>query len=205
MGTLKGTILKVIVLVIVFISVIALYFTFNHKEPQLPEEHLEVATLPVITMHYNNTELNALHGYTSPMEARYMRSVVTPLNSDRQLTISIHRYDNNIAGIAYEVRSLDTTRLIENVALDEWQVNDSTVTAVLDISSIPDKDEEYLLIIKLTTEKHGSIYYYSGIMEQTDIAMTSFHFTASVDASMDSRSPSDKVNFFGELMKINWL
>lgn len=35
----------------------------------------------------------------------------------------------------------------------------------------------------------------SGIMEQTDIAMTSFHFTASVDASMDSRSPSDKVNF----------
>lgn len=168
MGTLKGTILKVIVLVIVFISVIALYFTFNHKEPQLPEEHLEVATLPVITMHYNNTELNALHGYTSPMEARYMRSVVTPLNSDRQLTISIHRYDNNIAGIAYEVRSLDTTRLIEDVALDEWQVNDSTVTAVLDISSIPDKDEEYLLIIKLTTEKHGSIYYYSGIMEQTE-------------------------------------
>ena len=45
----------------------------------------------------------------------------------------------------------------------------------------------------------------SGIMEQTDMAMTSFHFTASVDASMDNRSPSDKVNFFGELMKINWL
>ena len=43
------------------------------------------------------------------------------------------------------------------------------------------------------------------MMEQTDMAITSFHFTASVDASMESFNPRDSVNFFGELIKINWL
>ena len=168
MKTIKGTILKIVVFLLIFISVAALYFTLNHKEPSLPEENLDTATLPVITMHYDGLEFNALHGYTSPMEAQYMRDVITPLSSDRQLSISIYRYDNNIVGISYEVRSLDTARLIEDVALEEWQVNDSDVTAVLDISTIPEKDEEYLLIIKLTTEKHGNIYYYSRIMEQSE-------------------------------------
>lgn len=168
MKTIKGTILKIVVFLLIFISVAALYFTLNHKEPSLPEENLDTATLPVITMHYDGLEFNALHGYTSPMEAQYMRDVITPLSSDRQLSISIYRYDNNIVGISYEVRSLDTARLIEDVSLEEWQVNDSDVTAVLDISTIPEKDEEYLLIIKLTTEKHGNIYYYSRIMEQSE-------------------------------------
>lgn len=168
MKTIKGTILKIVVFLLIFISVAALYFTLNHKEPSLPEENLDTATLPVITMHYDDLEFNALHGYTSPMEAQYMRDVITPLSSDRQLSISIYRYDNNIVGISYEVRSLDTSRLIEDVSLEEWQVNDSDVTAVLDISTIPEKDEEYLLIIKLTTEKHGNIYYYSRIMEQSE-------------------------------------
>lgn len=168
MNTIKGTILKIVVFLLIFISIAALYFTLNHKEPSLPEENLDTATLPVITMHYDGLEFNALHGYTSPMEAQYMRDVITPLSSDRQLSISIYRYDNNIVGISYEVRSLDTSRLIEDVSLEEWQVNDSDVTAVLDISTIPEKDEEYLLIIKLTTEKHGNIYYYSRIMEQSE-------------------------------------
>lgn len=164
----KELTLKIIVLLLVFCSVIALYFFLTHKEPVSPAENLDIATLPVVTMHYDSLELNALHGYTSPMEAKYMKEVVTPLESDRTLDISIHRYGNNIAGISYEVRSLDTSRLIENVNLDSWQVKDDIVNASLDISRIPEKDSEYLLIINLTTELHGDIHYYSRIIEQTD-------------------------------------
>ncbi len=168
MKTLKGIIIKCAVLLVIFTAVIALYFVLNHEEPELPEENLETATLPVITMHYENLELNVLHGYTNAMEAQYMRDVITPISADRKLNISIYRYDNNIAGISYELRSLDTARLIENVALEQWDVNDDVTNAVLDISTIPDKDTEYLLIIKLITEKHGDIYYYSRIMEQSE-------------------------------------
>lgn len=168
MKTLKETIIKFIILLLTFTGVIALYFYFTHEEPALPTENLEVATLPVITMHYDTLEFNALHGYTSAMEVQYMRDVITPLNEDRQLKISIYSYDNHIANIAYEVRSLDAQRLIESKTLTTWNVSDNTVEAVLDISKIPDMDEEYLLIIKLTTEMHGNIYYYSRIIEQTE-------------------------------------
>lgn len=168
MKDIKYTIIKVIVLFLVFCGVIAGYFILNHEDPVSPAENLDVATLPIITMNYDSLEFNALHGYTTQMEAQYMRDVITPLDSTRQLPITIYRYDNNIAGIAYEVRSLDTKRLIESVELDHWEADDSASHAVLDISPIPDKDTEYLLIIKLTTEKHGSIYYYTRIMEQTN-------------------------------------
>ena len=168
MKTIKNTIIKIIILILVFGGVIAGYFILNHKEPVSPSESLDTATLPIITMHYDSLEFNALHGYTSQMEARYMRDVITPLDSSRQLPITIYRYDNNIAGISYEVRSLDTSRLIESVDLDHWEADDYSSSAVLDISPIPDKNTEYLLIIRLTTEKHGSIYYYTRIMEQTE-------------------------------------
>lgn len=168
MKAIKNTIIKIIVLILVFGGVIAGYFILTHKEPVSPAENLDVATLPIITMHYDSLEFNALHGYTSQMEAQYMRDVITPLDSTRQLPITIYRYDNNIAGISYEVRSLDTSRLIESVDLDHWDADDTSSNAVLDISPIPDKNTEYLLIIRLTTEKHGSIYYYTRIMEQTE-------------------------------------
>lgn len=172
MKVIKNTIIKIIILFLIFAGVIAVYFILNHKEPVSPADNLDIATLPVITMHYDSLEFNALHGYTSQMEAQYMRDVITPLDSKRQLPITIYRYDNNIAGISYEVRSLDTSRLIESVDLSHWEADDTSSHATLDISTIPDKDTEYLLIIKLTTEKHGSIYYYTRIIEQNKCEIT---------------------------------
>lgn len=172
MKTLKNTFIKIIVLFLIFAGVIAGYFLLNHKASVSPTDNLDIATLPIITMHYDSLEFNALHGYTSQMEAQYMRDVITPLDSERQLPITIYRYDNNIAGISYEVRSLDTSRLIESVDLEHWDVDDSYSHATLDISTIPDRDTEYLLIIRLTTEKHGSIYYYTRIIEQTKCEIT---------------------------------
>lgn len=172
MKIIKNTVIKIIILFLIFAGVIAGYFILTHKEPVSPADSLDIATLPTITMHYDTLEFNALHGYTSQMEAQYMRDVITPLDSKRQLPITIYRYDNNIAGISYEVRSLDTSRLIESVDLDHWEADETSSHAILDISTIPDRDTEYLLIIKLTTEKHGSIYYYTRIIEQTKCEIT---------------------------------
>lgn len=172
MKIIKNTVIKIIILFLIFAGVIAGYFILTHKEPVSPANSLDIATLPTITMHYDSLEFNALHGYTSQMEAQYMRDVITPLDSERQLPITIYRYDNNIAGISYEVRSLDTSRLIESVDLDHWEADETSSHAILDISTIPDRDTEYLLIIKLTTEKHGNIYYYTRIIEQTKCEIT---------------------------------
>lgn len=168
MKTLKVTILKIVALIVTFILAVTLYFFLTHEDTVLPEESLDIATLPVVIMNYQDLQINALHGYTTQMEAQYMRDVITPLSQDRQLNITIEKYDTNIAGISYQVRSLDTTRLIEDVSLSQWSVGDTAVNATLDISKIPSVDQEYLLIIKLVTEKHGDIFYYTRIIEQTE-------------------------------------
>lgn len=170
--TIKETLLKVFVLIFVFIGTISLYFFLHHQSPYEDVETLDIATLPIITATFESSELNALHGYVNEMEAGYMLDVVTPLESDRILPISIYRYSNTIVDISYEVRSLDTTRLIEDSSIESWEVNGDIANASIPISKIPEADEEYLLIIKLKTEKHGTIYYYSRIIEQTSSEVT---------------------------------
>lgn len=168
MKTLKMELLKILTVILVFIGVIAVYFISNHEDPIDAAENLEIATLPMVTTHYEGLEFNALHGYTLEMEAQYMRDVITPVDETRELPLTIYRYGNNLAGISYELRSLNTERLIESVDLTNWTVDNDKASAVLNLSHIPDKDQEYLLIIKLTTEKHGNIYYYTRIIEQTE-------------------------------------
>lgn len=168
MNILKESLLKLVVLIIAFIATIAIYFFTHHTPPPEKTKTLDIATLPVVTTHFDSLEFNALHGYTTEMDAKYMKDAITPLDNTRQLPISIHRYENTIVGIGYEVRTLDTTRLIENEDLEDWSVDGDIVNAVLNISKIPKIDEEYLLIIKIKTEKHGNIFYYSQIIEQTE-------------------------------------
>lgn len=167
MKTLKGFLIKFLILTITFIAIVSLYFIFKHKPQSDFEATLDVATLPIITTNYNSLELNALHGYTNEMEAQFMRDVITPLDSDGKLDINIYRNDNTIVSVSYQIKSLDTTILIEDCVLDTLKVDGNTANASLDISTLPNKDEEYLLIIRLSTEKHGNIYYYSRVIEQT--------------------------------------
>lgn len=42
-----------------------------------------------------------------------MRDSVTPIGENRSVSFKVDMYGNVIAGISYELRSLDTERLIE--------------------------------------------------------------------------------------------
>lgn len=168
MTSLKGSFLKIFLLLLIFSGVVAAYFVLTYEDPINIEEDFETATLPVISMNFNNKEINTLHGYRQEMEGQYMRDVITPMTSEKKLNITINKYENVIAGISYEVRSVDTTRLIESISLDSWTIKDNTVTAQLDLTTILESNTEYLLIIKLTTEQHGLINYYSRIIEETN-------------------------------------
>ncbi|MBQ1193767.1 MAG: hypothetical protein IIX45_06565 [Lachnospiraceae bacterium] len=166
---MKKIFLKLVILFMVFVATIGIYFAITIEKNELKEEVMPAATLPVVSIVYEDMDVNTLHGYTISMDGRYMRDSITPLTSQRMINLNIDMYDNVIAGISYELRSLDTERLVEKTSVTDFTVEGNTVNAEFKISGMIGDNEEYLLIIKLVTEKHGEINYYTRVIEQEQI------------------------------------
>lgn len=195
---MKKAIIKLVALILVFVFTIAGYFLFTIENGKKDDELMTTATLPIVSMTYNQNDINTLHGYIVEMNGVYMRDSITPLMEGRKVCISVDMYDNVIAGISYELRSLDTTRLIEKTSVMDYQVNDGKAIAEFKLSSMIETDEEYLLIIKIVTEKHGEINYYTRVIDQDemDIEKHINFITGVSEATLDKEAAKEYLPYF---------
>ncbi|MBE5939465.1 MAG: hypothetical protein E7266_03615 [Lachnospiraceae bacterium] len=167
---MKALLTKLIVLLAVFLLVIAGYMIITYEKPETPEASVIMgeATLPVVNFKVCSRAVNYVHGYTMDMNVSFMRDCLTVVGDSGIVDFTIQRYGNNIVGIAYEIRSLDGERLIEDEELEDWTVTDNEVNAKIKLSSLIKSGEEYMLIIKLSTERETNIRYYSRIIKSTE-------------------------------------
>ena len=165
---MKKLLIKIATCAIGFIGVLIIYFLSIYEKGVSSVEVMQSATLPIVNMVYQDTNINVLQGYTTYMDGKYMRDCITPLEEERTLGVNIKKYGNVIATMSYEIRTLDTERLIDKQNISSFVSSGDEIYATIDVSSIVEKDKEYLLIIELVSEKHGNIYYYTRIEEQTE-------------------------------------
>lgn len=170
---MKKILIKFAVLLGIFIGTIGIYFAVTMDRKEEKKEIMQTASLPIVAMVYNEKTVNTLHGYTIDMNGKYMRDSVTPIGENRSVSFKVDMYGNVIAGISYELRSLDTERLIEKTNVTDFAVAGDSVTGSFKVSSMIDTNEEYLLIMKITTEKHGEINYYTRVINQDSIDILS--------------------------------
>lgn len=187
---MKKQLVKLGILFLIFIGVIATYFISIYEEEADADFVMQSATLPIVNMVYNDININMLQGYTTYMDGQYMRDSITPLEEGRTLGITIRKYGNVIAAMSYEIRTLDTERLIDKQDIEKFVTAGDNVYASIDVSSIVEKDTEYLLIIRLVSEKHGDIYYYTRIEEQSESAVKNHldFVTAMSESSLDENA-----------------
>lgn len=157
-----------LILFLVFTGIIAMYFVSIYQKDTVETPVMQEATLPIINMVYQDTDINMLQGYTTYMDAVYMHDSITPLESDRSIGVTIKKYGNVIATMSYEIRTLDMERLIDKQTIDKFVTAGDNIYASIDASRILETDTEYMLIITLVSEKHGEIYYYTRIEEQLE-------------------------------------
>ena len=160
---------KLTVLGIIFVLAIAGAFFYMRRPPKNDSlyTNLDEASLPVVAMRVNESLLNELYGYVDEMDTRTMRDAITPLPEDRNLGVSINLYGNHLKGISYEIRSLDTERLVERTTVDTWQTSGDQASAVLPIQNLISRDTEYVLSLNLQMEGGRSINYYTRILWQS--------------------------------------
>lgn len=159
----KG-LLKACVLIVVFILGILGFGQLTNRTNEDLTKDMAEATLPVVSLYIDETEINELHGYAKEMDAIFMRDTITPIKDDRVLPIKINTYDAKVNAISYEIRSMDKERLIADTKVTDYNEEKGQIQANLTIQNLLEKNQEYLMILKLESGKN-TIYYYTRIIE----------------------------------------
>jgi len=161
----KSIIIKAIVSVVVFfISIVVISAIMNQSSLDITTEMSE-ATLPLVYIEDNGNKMNCMHGYSMEMDTKYMRQTITPLTEERTLSLRIEKYNAEIQGLSYEIRSLDGSRLVESTEIYNYIDSKDAITATISIKDLIEVETEYLLVILVQTKTGETVRYYTHIIE----------------------------------------
>ncbi len=118
------------------------------------------ATLPVLYAEHEGKFYNETHGYVEPMEGSYMKTSLLGIPRDHRVGIAVEKYNAEIRSMAYEVRSLDMQRLIENGSELAGTDDGRYIHLELNLKDLLDQGEKYLLILKVETDGYEEVSYY---------------------------------------------
>ena len=136
--------------------------TQTQEYSSLPE-----SVLPTIAWDINDLtqdRLNIMHGYTDDVSADVTADTLILLPSNRRLSLHIRNNGSYVSAIAYEIRTLDTSDLVEHTVLSDYVRSADAIDAVLPVQNLIVRGREYSLDIILTLEDRGDVHYYSRMM-----------------------------------------
>ncbi len=164
---MRKQIMKPLVLSVLFFVAVIFFGVITNKDNKDLTTTLSEATLPVVAFYEGDTPINELHGYVNKMDSTAMRDTITPVDDQRILPMSIATYGYKIDAICYEIRSMDGSRLVAKSDVTDYKTDGNRITADLTIQNLLTKNDEYTLVLTLTSGK-SEIYYYTRLMQTTD-------------------------------------
>ena len=157
-------VIKPVVLSGLFLAALIVFSIITNQDNKDMTTAMKEATLPIVQFYEGNNSVAQLHGYVSEMNITKMRDGIVPVDHTRLLPLKINTYGQKIRGIAYEIRSLDDSRLVAKGNAQEIKEKNNEISANLKIQNILGKGEEYELIVILASGKN-EIRYYTRLMQ----------------------------------------
>ena len=157
-------VIKPVVLSGLFLAALIVFSIITNQDNKDMTTAMKEATLPIVQFYEGNNSVAQLHGYVSEMNITKMRDGIVPVDHIRLLPLKINTYGQKIRGIAYEIRSLDDSRLVAKGNAQEIKEKNDEISANLKIQNILGKGEEYELIVILASGKN-KIRYYTRLMQ----------------------------------------
>lgn len=218
---MKKGLIKATTLIIIFILTLVISGKVTNKDQLDLTTEMEEATLPVIVLYNDQEQINELHGYTSQMNATGMRDTITPLSSSREVPLQIRTYGYQIDEIMYEIRSIDSERLISDGSIPSFEESEGQIRTSVPVQSLLEQSREYILTLKLRQDD-TICYYYTRIADARECYVAqSVQFAKQISDLTFSDSPDDlstywepnasgdnstlhKVTIHSSLMQANW-
>ena len=200
----------VVVAIWFFASLFFFEYILNRGNTDLTKE-MSSASLPVICARINGHDFNKMFGYTSEMDYSLIRDGITPLEEGRTLNVRIYKKGENVTSVAYELRSIDKERFVEEGEIKDYQENSEYIDAAFAFKDIISPKTEYSLKIVLTLQDGRKANYYARVFigdESLDFAEKMeyvYYFNNStfdkygaqdeIGKYMESNSSGDNTNF----------
>lgn len=165
---MKRVINKLIILFLVFASTLALYFLFSYNKADSSTITMGKATLPVVRVNQGEDKINLMYGYTMEMEPQYMRDSITPVPADNMVKLTVDNCENVITGVKCEVRSLDSQKVFESVDIKDFSSTKDSTEISYQVGKVITPDQEYILVVTLSTDRYEKVYYYTRIEQISD-------------------------------------
>lgn len=153
-----------------FLAMIMTGRIINHEGEDMTAD-MSRASLPVIYVIEEDRPVNMHAGYTMDMEINYLRETISPLSGDRELKLLIDTFGILIDRISYEVRSIDTARLIEDAEISDYEKAENRIRTNIRIKDLIEPELEYMLIVKLTLPGGVVSRYYIRFMEKDELGI----------------------------------
>ena len=128
-------VIKPVVLSGLFLAALIVFSIITNQDNKDMTTAMKEATLPIVQFYEGNNSVAQLHGYVSEMNITKMRDGIVPVDHTRLLPLKINTYGQKIRGIAYEIRSLDDSRLVAKGNAQEIKEKNDEISANLKIQN----------------------------------------------------------------------
>lgn len=162
--------IKVTVVMLTFFLMLFLFSVLLNRDNTSMTMEMQEATYPTVSIMHDSGMVNTMQGYAKPMDSSYMRESITPLQEGRSISIHIDKYGCEIAEVAYEIRSIDGERLIEDRTLTDYVEKKEYIATTFSIKDLIESNQEYTMIILLTLDNGDVVRYYTRIIQAYEYA-----------------------------------
>lgn len=163
---MKKGLWKAGVLLLVFAASVVGTSAFINREKVVGTRQMEEANLPIVYMEVSGVKVNPMFGYASEMEEQYMRDSLTPLPTDRSLTMLIDTENASVKEVSYRVSTADGTEVVETSKLSKWKKEEGQIRIELQLETPILMNQEYTLRFDVTLEDGSTYYYYTRLLQR---------------------------------------
>lgn len=158
---------RTLILAGVFVAALGIYFiaaqnTMNKSE--IMYTVMEDPVLPVAYARIFDGEESRLTPYRQEMGPAVWRESLVVLPEDRRLNLRIAYSDSEVAGVEYEIRSMDLKRLVERTPVENLENWGEEIRMILPIQNLLTRETEYMLHLTVETRGQGVLHYYTRIL-----------------------------------------
>ena len=168
---MKRTIIRCCVCVVTFVAALIVSSMLLNRGNTDMTADMEPPRLPLVYVDADGLRVNMMNGYLGEMEEEYMRGRLLPIGADRRISIGILTYGTQVDALAFEVRSADGTRLVEDTRVSAVTEEEGILKADIVLKDLIDEDTEYCVIFKLTLEDEREASYYMRVIQQESPGM----------------------------------
>ena len=160
---------KGVILLVIFVAVVAGTSFLMNSQSTDNRSDMNDATLPEVMVKIGSTQANKMYGYRQQMQTDFMRGSITPLDTTKKVSFEINPYADTVTGLAYEVRTSDGSKVMENRKIKNLTKEDNgCLSTEIEIGSDLRMNQEYSMQITLDTSE-GEVYYYTRVVSRTQL------------------------------------